>query len=202
MSRPRRNGKKLSAALGDIVAQFDAQGPIRLMFQDEARFARISDTRRCWCPKPERPMVKAMVTQEYTYAYTAVSPLDGRLDSLILPHVNGECMQVFLDELGARYPTERIVMVLDGAGWHKSHAIQLPSNRRLLPLPAYLPELNPVEILWDEIREKYFHNRLFNSLDTLEDQLERALSTLEKDPPRVHSITGWDWIISSLLNAK
>ncbi len=62
------------------------------MFQDEARFGRISDTRQCWCPMPFRPMVKAMVTQEYTYAYAAVSVSDGQLDTLVLPHVNGECM--------------------------------------------------------------------------------------------------------------
>ena len=69
------------------------------MFQDEARFGRISDTRRCWCPKPVRPLCQAMVTQEYTYAYAAVSVTDGVLDSLILPHVNGACMQLFLDEV-------------------------------------------------------------------------------------------------------
>lgn len=65
------------------------------MFQDEARFGRISDTRYCWAKKPHRPMVKAMVTQQYTYAYGAVSPADGRFDSLVLPHVNGECMRGF-----------------------------------------------------------------------------------------------------------
>jgi hypothetical protein len=52
------------------------------MFQDEARFGRIADVRRCWCPKPLRPMVRAMVTQEYTYVYAAVCPADGRMDSL------------------------------------------------------------------------------------------------------------------------
>ena len=44
-----------------------------------------------------------------------------------------------------RYPTERIVMVLDGAGWHKSKALKIPQNMKLLPLPPYSPELNPVE---------------------------------------------------------
>ena len=72
--------------------------PIRVMFQDEARFGRISDTRRCWCPAPTRPVCRSMVTQEYTYAYAAASP-DGILDSLILPHVNSDCMQIFLDEV-------------------------------------------------------------------------------------------------------
>ena len=90
------------------------------MFQDKARFGRISDTRRCWCPKPMRPMAKAMVTQEYTYAYAAVSPLDGTLDTLILPWVNGSCMEIFLQEVSERHAQENILMVLDGAdiqGW-------------------------------------------------------------------------------------
>lgn len=139
-----------------------------------------------------------MVTHEYTYAYAAVSVVDGQLDSLILPHVNGACMQLFVDELAARYPKERVVLVLDGAGWHQSHAIAWPANVRLMRLPPYSPELNPVENLWDEIREKYFHNRLFGSLDSLEDQLEAALRTMELDPKRVRSIVAWPWIINSL----
>ena len=90
------------------------------MFMDEARFGRISDTWRCWRPQPIRPICHAMVSQEYTYAYAAVSVSDGKMDSLILSHVNGECMQIFLDEIAVRYPNHRVIMVLDGAGWHKS----------------------------------------------------------------------------------
>jgi len=170
------------------------------MFQDEARFGRISDTRRCWCPKPNRPVCQAMVTHEYTYAYAAVSVADGGLDSLILPHVNGACMQVFLDEVAARHPHERIVMVLDGAGWHASNSLELPANLRLLTLPPYAPELNPVEHLWDELREKWFHNRVFDSHEALADHLETALLSMEKDPERVHSIVAWPWIIKALMN--
>jgi transposase len=170
------------------------------MFQDEARFGRISDTRRCWCPKPIRPLCYAMVTQEYTYAYAAVSIADGQLDSLILPHVNAENMQIFLEEVASRHPKDRIVMALDGAGWHQSKALALPSNLRLLQLPPYSPELNPVEHLWDELREKSFHNRVFRSLDTLEDHLEIALREMELDTQRVHSITAWSWILNALTN--
>lgn len=137
------------------------------MFQDEARFGRIADTRRCWCPAPQRPLCQAMITREYTYAYAAVSVPDGALDSLILPHLNTECMQVFVDELARRYATERVLMVLDGAGWYRSGELRWPVNIRPLPLPPYSPELNPVEHLWDEIREKSFHNRVFDCLDAL-----------------------------------
>lgn len=169
------------------------------MFQDEARFGRISDIRRCWAPKPLRPVCRAMLTHEYTYAYGAVDVCTGELDSLILPHVNTQCMQLFLNEVSARHPDEHIVMVIDGAGWHCSDALQAPDNIYLLTLPAYAPELNPIEHVWDELREKFFHNRAFDSLDALEDQLALALNTLELDPGRISSIVSWPWIIAALI---
>ena len=172
------------------------------MFQDEARFGRISDTRYCWCRRPARPLVYAMVTQQYTYAYGAVSPQDGCFDSLILPHVNSDCMQIFLDEIASRYPNDNVVMVLDGAGWHKSKDFRLPDNLQLLFLPPYSPELNPQEHIWDELREKYFHNRVFDSIDALEEHLVIALRNLEQSPDRVKSITAWDWIINAVSIAN
>jgi len=170
------------------------------MFQDEARFGRINDVRRCWAPKPLRPVCQAMLTHEYTYAYAAVDVASGELDSLILPNVNTACMQVFLDEVAARHPDQRIVMVLDGAGWHTGGELKVPANLRLLPLPPYAPELNPVEHVWDELREKHFHNRVFDSLDALEDHLETSLLALERDPDRIKSIVAWPWIMNALLN--
>ena len=141
-----------------------------------------------------------MLTHEYTYAYAAVDVVSGELDSLILPHVNTHCMQLFLDEVGQRHPDDHIVMVLDGAGWHASHALIVPANIYLLPLPPYAPELNPVEHLWDELREKFFHNLAFDSLDALEDRLEFALNTLEQNQPTIKSIVRWPWIVNALLN--
>ena len=170
------------------------------MFQDEARFGRINDVRRAWAPKPIRPLCTGMLTHEYTYAYAAVDVDSGELDTLILPHVNGDCMQVFLDEISARHPIDRIVMVLDGAGWHSSQALAVPANIYLLPQPPYAPELNPVEHLWDELREKFFHNLAFDSLDALEDRLEFALRTMEQNQLTVKSIVHWPWIVNALLN--
>jgi len=191
--------KKFPELIARIDREWPGEDPIRVMFQDEARFGRISDTRRCWCPKPVRPLCYAMVTQEYTYAYAAVS-VDGELDTLILPHTNSDCMQVFIDEVASRHPEDRIIMILDGAGWHTSRLLTVPDNMRLIPLPPYSPELNPTEYLWDELREKSFHNRVFNSIDALEVHLEVSLRDLEADKVRVRSIVAWPWIINSLLN--
>ena len=123
-----------------------------------------------------------MLTHEYTYVYGAVDVCTGEPGSLILPHVNTERMQLFLNEVSARHPDERIVMVIDGAGWHRSDALHAPGNIHLLRLPPYAPELNPMEHVWDELREKFFHNRAFDSLDTLEDNW-RWRSTHSKPTP-------------------
>ena len=189
--------KKLPDTLAAIRQDWAQGNPIKLMFQDEARFGRISDVRRCWAPKPLRPICRAMLTHEYTYAYAAVDVRTGELDSLILPHVNTECMQLFLNEVSARHPDEHIVMVIDGAGWHRSDSLKAPTNVYLLKLPPYAPELNPVEHIWDELREKFFHNRVFKSLDALEDHLMGALKHLERNVSTVRSIVSWPWIVGA-----
>jgi hypothetical protein len=76
------------------------------MFQDEARFGRINHPKRCWAPKGIRPHVAAQMIYEYTYVYAAVSPLDGVLDSLILPKVDAEAMSIFLKEVSTRHADE------------------------------------------------------------------------------------------------
>jgi len=191
--------KKLPEFIEEIKNNWLGEKPILLMFQDEARFGRISDVRKCWCPKPYRPLCQAMMTHEYTYAYAAVSVVDGQMDTLILPSVNSVCMQIFLDEVATRHPENRIIMVLDGAGWHKANSLKIPGNMRLINLTPYSPELNPVEHIWDELREKYFHNKVFDSIDALEKNLEYSLLSMELDHQRVRSIVAWPWIINALL---
>jgi hypothetical protein len=127
-----------------------------------------------------------------------VSIADGQWDSLVLPSTDAICMQVFLDEIASRYPYDRIVMVLDGAGWHREGKLVVPENMKLLPLLAYSPELNPVENIWEELREKNFDNKVFASLDALEEQLVCGLKHLEDHPEITRSIVGWHWIIDAI----
>ena len=71
--------KKRPEAIAEVLAMFPTSRPLRVMYQDEARFGRISDTRYCWAKKPTRPEVEAMLIYQYTYAYAAVSPQNGRI---------------------------------------------------------------------------------------------------------------------------
>jgi transposase len=171
------------------------------MFQDEARFGRITAPARCWAPGRTRPQVPAQFVREYTHAYAALCPHDGTLDSLVLPDVDTPTMTLFLEEVARRHPDEFILMVLDGAGWHTAKALAIPETVRLVPLPPYSPELNPVEHLWDEVREKWFQNVVFQSIDAVEDRLVDALAQLEEDPTRVAQLTAFPWIVCSSMNA-
>lgn len=149
-----------------------------------------------------RPMVKAMLTHPYPYAYGAVSPVDGRGDSRVLPHVNSECLPWFITEIGRRYPDDNIIMVGDGAGWHQRKSCAVPENWRRHFLPPYSPALHPQEHLWDERREQHFHNQVFDRMAALEDQLVEGLRRLEAQPQIVRSMAAWDWIFNSVSNAN
>jgi transposase-like protein len=171
------------------------------MFEDEARFGRINDARRCWAPEGFRPEVPVQMVRQYTYLFGAVSPQDGVLDSLILPEVNAEAMSLFLAEVAERHRQDYILMVLDGAGWHRARELVIPNNMSLVFLPPYSPELNPMEHVWEEMREKWFPNLVFNSLEAVEDRLVEAALDLENHRHKVASITGFDWIVNISLNA-
>jgi len=172
------------------------------MFQDEARFGRINDPRRCWAPRGFRPEVGRQNVREYTYAFGAVSPHDGTLDTLVLPVVTAEAMTIFLAELAWRHPKEFILMFLDGAGWYRAKRLAIPENMRLEALPPYSPQLNPMEHIWEELREKWFANEVFDSLDSVEDRLVEALVALEGNQNLVASTTGFDWIINCQMTAN
>ena len=171
--------------------------PLRVMFQDEARFGRLSDPRKCWAPAPLRPVVAVALVREYTYAYAAVTPQDGAVDWMLSSKMDTLNMSAFLDHVSKRHPDEFVLMVLDGAPAHRSQNLRVPENVALIRLPSYSPELNPAERLWDELREKEFANRVFDSLGAAIAQAARGLKRLEDAPTFLQSLTGWDWILSS-----
>src|SRR5258706_13860959 len=98
-------------------------------------------------------------------------------------------MNLFLAQVAQDFADYFIVTLVDQAGWHRAKDLQLPENIRLIFQPPYSPEVNPVEHLWDELREKYFPNRVFASLDAVEEQLCLGLNALAADPDLIRSMT-------------
>ena len=168
------------------------------MFQDEARFGRISDGAKCWALLGTRPLVGAQIVRQYTYAYAALSPADGVMDSFILPDMYTDTLSIFLAKVAERHEKEFIVMVLDGAPCHRSGTLVVPENLRLVEQPSYSPELNPVEHLWEEMREKWFANKTFDSMSAVIKRLVTSLRSLEQSPKQIQSLSGFHWILDSL----
>jgi hypothetical protein len=161
------------------------------MAQDEGRFGRISRPKRCWAPAGIRPHAPSQVVRESVYVFAAVAPSLGLMSTLVLPAANTDMMNLFLHEVSQTFANYFIVMQVDQAGWHRSKALHVPANIRLIEQPAYSPEVNPVEHMWEELREKYLHNRVFPSLDPLIELLCQGLNDLADDKKRLCSMTGF-----------
>jgi len=170
--------------------------PVRLMFQDEARFGRMSDPRSCWSPAPFRPVVNLALIREIMYEYASVSPWDGALDHMTSEKMNTENMSLFLEQVSKAHPCDFIVMVVDGASSHKCKDLKIPENVALILLPPYSPELNPAEQLWNLLRKNYFANKVFDSLDSAIHQVELGLSAMAANRDAMMSLTNWPWIKS------
>lgn len=163
--------------------------PVVVFFEDEARFGRISREMYCWVPKGYIPSVARQMVREYLYAFSAISPQTGDCYSIITPRCDTAAMSSFLSLFAKKYDDYRIVLILDKAGWHKSKTLKLPENISMLHLPPYSPELNPVELLWRELRRKYFHNRIFKSLDQVEEQLSDALKEYHQNKEAIKRLS-------------
>lgn len=146
-----------------------------VFFEDEARFGRISREMACWVKGKTVPCAAKQMIREYIYAYSALSPQTGDCFSMISPFWNTDAMNEFLQQLSSQLPQYRIILMADRAGWHISKSLQMADNIKTLLLNPYSPEQNPVELLWRETRRKYFHNKIFNSLDEVENTLMQAL---------------------------
>jgi len=169
------------------------------MFQDEGRFGRVGFPKRAWSPSGCRPESPGQIIREYTYAYSAISPADGQIESLIVPSADSDLMSIFLKQVSERFRNDKILMIADKAAWHTTEKLIIPENVKLAFLPPYSPRLNPVEHLWKEIREKWFANRVFESIAAVEDQLFDALSFMNSRPGYVKSFAGFHWILDALL---
>lgn len=111
------------------------------------------------------------------------------MTALVLPTANTAMMQVFLEHVSQTFADFFIVLQVDRAGWHGAKALVVPDNIRLIPQPAYSPELNPVEHIWEDLREKQLPNLALPALDDVVDRVCTGLQQLEADPERLRSMT-------------
>ncbi|WP_264370837.1 IS630 family transposase [Streptococcus pneumoniae] len=117
---------------------------VRLMYQDEAGFGRISKLGSCWSPIGVGPHVHSHYIREFRYYYGAVDAYTGESFFLRAGGCNTEWMNAFLEELSQAYPDDYFLLVMDNAIWHKSSVLKIPTNIGFAFIPPYTPEMNPL----------------------------------------------------------
>ena len=168
---------------------------IRLFFQDEARIGQKGRTCHVWWLRGKRPPGIADKRFTFAYVFAAVEPGTDNGFALVMPYVNTAAMQIFLDRFAATLADgDHAVMVLDQAGWHGSHALRVPANVTLVPLPPYAPELNPVERVWLYLKERFLSHRLHADYDAIADAACAAWNRLTAEAGRIKSLCSYPWI--------
>ncbi|MES2214498.1 MAG: IS630 family transposase, partial [Pseudomonadota bacterium] len=163
-----------------------------IMFSDEARFGTHSKLGHGWFKKGSRTQVPVKLGYKNFYLYGCTSPTTGKIFSLLLPKANTTCMNLFLEGLADELQSKKVVLVVDGAGWHKSITLIVPQNIILVYLPAYSPELNPIERLWLYIKRAIIRNRVYKTIEDLEDAVCDFINCLSETT--IRSICNLDYL--------
>lgn len=168
--------------------------PLEIWFQDEARIGQKGTLTRVWARIGTRPRAPRDSRYEWAYLFGAACPERATGVALVLPYANREAMNLHLAEIGrAVAPGAHAVLVFDGAGWHTSPALVVPDNITLLCLPRYAPELNPIENVWEYLRQNNLAIRVYDTYDAIVDACCNAWNDLLAMPARLASITARDW---------
>jgi len=171
-----------------MVAAIEHPLPKKLFFEDESRFGLMTQIGRRWARKGCRPDIPYRQTREYLALYASVCPETGEMSSLISPYMNTEAMNAHLDILAREHPNTCNVLVLDGAGWHRSLELKVPDNVKLISLPPYSPQLNPMERVWDYIKGHYTRGAYFDDLDQVEVRVIDGSVFLHENPEVLKSV--------------
>ena len=163
--------------------------PVRLWVEDEARFGLHTLVRRCWALPGVRVVLPQQRKFQWAYMFSALEISTGRHFPLWMPGVDLGITTTYLEQLAASEPDAEHIIIWDGAGFHPRTGLHpLPGNVHLLRLPPYSPELNPVEKLWDIIKDGIC-NRIFPTLDDLYDALVIEMEPFQQ-PERVFQLLG------------
>ena len=171
---------------------------LQVFFQDEARFGQQGTLTRLWARRGQRATAVRQTQYDYLYVIGAVCPQTGQAEAIMASHVNTDVMNAFFREFAKTIADDvHVVMIWDGAGFHKSHRLQIPSNVTVLQLPAYSPELNPIENLWHYLRSHHWSNRVYTDYDHLMQAAITAWQASALDPTIIQSVCNTTYIDSA-----
>lgn len=161
----------------------------------QSRFGLKTLTGRRITARGVKPVGKVRWTFKATYLYGVVEPATGEHFFYEFTHCNTDCFQCFLALVAKQYPDSILIIQLDQAGWHKAKRLQVPDNIILMLQPAHSPECNPIEQVWQYLKER-LRWRCLKTLDELRLLIKEQLLALTSST--VASITRRASILEAL----
>ena len=167
---------------------------IEVWWQDEARIGQKNKLTRRWARRGTRPRAPHDQRTKWAYIFGAICPAKGKGAGLVMPFCDTIAMEAHLAEISAAVDKgAHAVIMVDQAGWHMTPKLVVPDNITLLPLPPRSPELNPVENVWQFMRDNWLSNRVFNSYEDIVALCCEAWNKLIDQPWRISSIGRREW---------
>ena len=151
---------------------------------------------RQWARRGTRPRQPADQRYESAYLFGAICPARGAGAALALPFADTHAMQLHLEEIARTVKRgAHAALLLDRAGWHTTGALKIPKNITLILLPPRAPELNPVENIWQYLRQTWLSNRVFDTYEDIIDAACDAWRRLIAQPHTITSIGSRAWVL-------
>ncbi len=180
--------------MAEIRAKLPADTTIELWWQDEARIGQKNKITRRWARRGTPPRAPQDQRTKSAYIFGAICPARGAGAGLVLPRCNTQAMQWHRDEISSQVSLgAHAILIVDRAGWHTTDNLTIPSNITILLLPPRSPELNPVENIWQFIRDNWISNRVFKSYDEIVAISAEAWNKLIDQPWKLISIGHRKW---------
>lgn len=154
-----------------------------------------------WADRGFRPRRLRQTEYKWVYLFGAVCPTTGEAVGYLMPTSDTFCMNLHLSEISRSVASDvQVVLVLDRAGWHFSKGLKIPPNITLVPLPAYSPELNPMERAWLFIKMHYLANRVYDDHEALYAAGIDGWNRFTANAQQVRSVCKTAWAQSAQLN--
>jgi hypothetical protein len=167
---------------------------VEIWFQDEARIGQKNGIVRQWARRGTRPRQPADQRYESAYLFGAICPARGTGAALAMPYAETSAMQLHLEEISRTVARgAQAVLLLDRAGWHTTAKLTVPQNLTLVFLPSRAPELNPVENVWQYLRQNWLSNRVFDTYESIIEAACEAWNRLLAQPETITSIGLREW---------
>ncbi len=173
----------------------DNTRPVKVCSQDESRFGLLTVRRRRLAARGVQPLGTVQHVFDWFYVYGAVAPTTGESFFFELPYLDHTNFQVFLDQFVRAFPDSLHLLVLDKSGGHTAKALRIPANVRLVWLPPYSPELNPIERVWRDLKDQCAWQH-FPELEAQQDYVADILCTY--DPAALQSLTGYRYFVEAV----